>query len=328
MNKPFIVAEMSCNHLGSYERAVNIVHAASFAGADAIKFQVWKPDTMCLDHSYTIEHGPWAGWKLVDLYRDAHTPWEWLPSLFAIAQQLGLVPFASPFDRESVDYLQMIDCPMYKIASFELVDLDLISYAAKTGKPMIMSIGMAERHEVARAFTAARQHTNDVTLLKCTSAYPADASDANLATLDELAFAGASVGISDHSPGIGVAVAAVARGATMVEKHLTLARADGGHDAGFSMEPGEFKHLVEECRRAAAAVGRVTYGPQASESTALRRSLWFCRDLPAGHVLTDADIRTARPALGLPCDHLPGLIGTVLTKPVASGQPVTMETVQ
>jgi sialic acid synthase SpsE len=307
-----IVAELSCNHLGSLDRAKQIVHAAADAGADLFKVQVWSPDTMCVSDSYVLPSGPWAGRNLRELYREAWTPWEWLPELFALARDLGMEPFGAAFDRASVDYLESLGVKRHKVASFELVDLPLIRYMASYGKPMILSTGMATWDEVFDAYGAALRYNLpgfSVTHLKCTSAYPADATHANLRTYGP----GTRWGLSDHTMGIGVACAAAALGAVMIEKHLTLSRADGGPDAGFSMEPHEFKQVVVECRRAAAAVGTVQYGPSPGESTALRRSLWVVKDTVAGQPLVLHDnVETARPALGLPCD-------TVLVQPCIEG---------
>lgn len=272
--RPFIVAEVSANHLGSLMRAMGIVKAAAEAGADAVKFQTFTPEQMA-PAGKVIESGPWAGRELVDLYREAHTPREWHADLFHYAQNLGMVAFSSAFHPDDVDFLETLACPIYKISSFELTDHALIRHAAKTGKPLIISTGMAELGEICLA----RHHAldagcTDLTVLRCVSAYPADPKDANLATLAHMReVLRCAIGLSDHSPGIGVAVAATALGAEVIEKHLTLRRSDGGPDAAFSMEPEEFAQMVVECRRAAAAVGEVRYGPSLSEtpSLALRR---------------------------------------------------------
>jgi len=294
--KPFIVAEMSANHNGSFNRARTIVEAAHWAGADAIKVQVWEPDTMCLDRSYTLLHGPWAGRKLFDLYRECFTPWEWLEPLFAFARELGIEPFGAAFDRASVDKLESLGVKRHKTASFELTDIGLIKYAASTRKPLILSTGMATRQEIAAALDASVE-APEVTLLTCTSAYPADASQANLARMHGILSAG---GLSDHTPGIGVAVAAAALGAVMIEKHLTWSRDDGGPDAGFSLEPYEFKRLVTECRRAAVAIGHAnTFGPGPDEDVTLRRGWWTTSPIKAGQLIAGR-VRTARPCLGLP----------------------------
>jgi pseudaminic acid synthase len=323
MNQPFIVAEMSANHLGSRERALAIVDAAANAGADAVKIQTWKRDTMCLDRDYTLTSGPWAGRKLFDLYAEARTPYWWHQAIFDRCAERGIECFSSPFDRESVDFLETLNCPRYKIASFELVDLPLIRHVASKGKPMIMSTGMATWDEIDSAMHATSQ-IRDMTLLKCTSAYPADASDANLKTMRDIGRVfSCNAGLSDHSSGIGVAVAAAALGATMIEKHLTLSRADGGPDAGFSMEPHEFKQMVVECRRAVAAIGEIKYGAGPSESTALRRSLYIAKDMKAGDILTADNLHTARPALGIAPSHYESVIGWMAVGNVKAGTPLT-----
>ena len=275
MNRPFIVAEMSANHLGSLSRALEIVDAAAHAGADGLKVQTFTPEQMA-EPGVIVESGPWAGRELLDLYREAHTPRAWHAPIFHHARRLGLLPFSSVFHPEDVDFLEGLDCPIYKISSFELRDHDLIRHAALTRKPLIISMGMANETEKVLAVGAALTgKQGPVTLLHCVSAYPARAEDMDLATLDRLQqlFPFCDVGLSDHTPGIGVAVAATALGATVIEKHLTLSRADGGPDAAFSMEPDEFRQLVTECRRAAAAIGEVRYGPTPSEaaSVLLRR---------------------------------------------------------
>jgi pseudaminic acid synthase len=329
---PFIVAEMSANHLGSLRRALDIVDAAADAGADAIKVQTWSPGTMCVDRSYTLDHGPWAGRTLFELYEEAWLPWNWHKPIFERARERGLVPFSAAFDCESVDFLESLGVDRHKVASFELTDLPLIRYMASKGKPMILSMGMASEPEVVVALLAAHRRA---TLLRCVSAYPSDAADANLATIRwGHDFGGMwpvefppSIGLSDHSLGCGVAVAATALGATYIEKHLTLSRADGGPDAGFSMEPAEFKQLVTECRRAAAAIGVLTYGPTAGESTHLRRSLWVVKPILAGEPLRLGDnVRTARPALGLPPSF--DLTGKRARVSIAAGSPLTMQAIE
>jgi sialic acid synthase SpsE len=283
MNRPFIIAEISANHLGSKQRALDIIVAAHKAGADACKFQTFTPEQM-VDADKVIEAGPWAGRKAIELYQEAHTPREWHPMLFGAARACGMVPLSSVFHPDDVDYLETLDCPIYKISSMEALDRPLIERAASTGKAMIMSMGMATWDEMAQALTYAHlarmcagfETPGQMTLLKCTSAYPAKASEANLATMDDMRKTVnihnghvADVGLSDHTPGIGVAVAATALGATVIEKHLTLSRADGGPDAAFSMEPDEFAQMVIECRRAAAAIGTVQYGPTPGEAASM-----------------------------------------------------------
>ena len=325
MNKPFIVAEIGANHNQNIGRALETIQAAAKAGADAVKFQTWMPGTMCLDRSYTTT---WQGKEvsLADLYAEAWTPWEWHSQLFAEARRLGLVAFSTPFDKASVDFLETLSCPIYKIASFELVDLPLIRYVASKGKPMIMSTGMATKEEIQQAILCLSGHEvpwRNITLLKCTSAYPADASAANLASM---AMMGVSVdcafGLSDHTPGIGVAIAAAALGASVIEKHFTLSRADGGLDSEFSLEPQEFAQMVTECRRAAASIGEVRYGPGPGESTALRRSLYWARDMVLGQEVAADDLCTARPARGLPPSRLESLIGRTMDRTLKRGTPV------
>jgi len=335
---PFIVAEMSANHLGGLERALAIVDAAADSGADAVKLQTWTPDTMCIDHDYTLDSGSWKGRKLVDLYREAWLPWEWHKPIFDRAKERGIECFSAPFDRESVDFLETLNCPRYKIASFELTDIPLIRYVARKAKPIILSTGMAMGVEICDALSAAREGDrnpfrstiwNDVTLLRCVSAYPSSAEDANLAAMQGLRWfdsrGDVKFGLSDHSPGVGVAVAAAAFGASIIEKHLTLSRADGGPDAGFSMEPAEFKQMVIECRRAAAAIGKIKYGPGPNESTALRRSIWICKDIEAGEVITEQHLCTARPALGLPPSMTGEIIGARINRNAKRGEPLKGE---
>jgi pseudaminic acid synthase len=300
--KPFIVAEMSANHLGSLKRALDIVEAAADAGADGLKCQTWTPGRMCVDKTYTLDHGPWAGKRLYDLYEEAFLPWEWHHDIFARARKLGMVPFSAAFDWEAVDFLETLGVDRHKISSFELTDLPLIRYMASKGKPMILSTGMATEEEVVDAVVACASGkvVEPLTVLKCTSAYPAPLEQANLAAM--LRWDGIfHVGLSDHTLGHEAAVIATALGASMIEKHLTLSRKDGGPDAGFSMEPQEFKDMVQAVRRASAALGEVKYGPQPGEDTTLRRSLWVVKDISEGEPLRFGEnVVTARPALGLP----------------------------
>lgn len=330
-SRPFIVAEISANHNGSLDRAIALVDAAAKAGASAVKLQTFKPESMVADESYVIEDGPWQGRKLIDLYREAYTPWEWHPILFRRARELDLIPFSSPFDAEAVDFLETLNCPIYKIASFELGDLDLIRKAASTGKRIILSTGMAAEIEIMHAVQMARHaDCKDLTLLQCTSAYPASYADANLAKMTDMKYRfGCQIGISDHTFGHFVPVVAVALGATVIEKHLTLSRADGGPDAAFSLEPHEFARLVIECNRVAEAVGQTKYGPGKAESssTNLRRSLYFAHNMTAGTIIERHHIRTARPALGLEPRHLDKIIGQRLTKDVCRGNPVRLEVI-
>ena len=267
--KPFIVCEISANHLGDLERALRLIDAAKAAGADAVKFQTFQVKSMVSDPDYVIPSGPWMGTAVGDLYSQAHTPRKWHETLFAYARALEIEPFSTPFSPDDVDFLEELRCPRYKIASFELVDHELIRHAARTGKPLIMSTGMASDQEIWAAMDAAYE-CPQVTLLKCTSGYPAPVSEANLATIDHMQMMYACpVGISDHTLGIAVPVAATALGASMIEKHITLRRADGGPDAAFSLEPEEFAQMVTACREAAEAIGEVRYGPTDSEQPQL-----------------------------------------------------------
>lgn len=329
MRKPFIVAEISANHLGDFSRASKLVYEAKQCGADGVKFQTFNPDDMVM-HNIPMKGGQWDGQKLRDLYVQAHMPYEWHEKLFNYAKKLGIVPFSSPFSVEAVDFLETLDCPIYKVASFELIDTPLIRRIAKTGKQIVMSTGMAEEDHIKKAIEDAQSEgPRDITLLKCTSAYPSTADSANLMTMEAMYFQFKThVGISDHSPGIGVACAAAAMGARIIEKHLTLKRSDGGPDASFSMEPDEFSQLVIECRRAAASVGKVTYGHQKGELSALRRSLYFNQSLPVGTVLSPHMVRTARPFVGLSPQNIDKIIGKTILKDVKRGEPVTWEHIQ
>lgn len=326
MKPPFIVAEMSANHNGSLNRALEIVEAAADAGADAIKVQTWSSGTMCIDRNHVIERGAWAGRKLVDLYEQAWLPWEWHHTIFRHARLRGLVPFSAAFDRQAVDFLEELRVDRHKVASFELTDLPLIRYMASKGKPMILSTGMASTDEVTDAMLATEECP--VTLLKCTSAYPAPAESMNLDVLWGWRHAGFGSGLSDHTHGHEAAMLATALGATMIEKHLTLSRADGGLDAAFSLEPEEFKDMVQAVKRAAAMMGEARYGPTEGEEVGLRRSLWVAKDTCTGGFLVLGDnLVTARPGLGLP----PAVAdqGKVLRarRPLFAGQPLRQEDV-
>lgn len=327
-----VVAELSANHQGSLERALALVDAAKAAGAWAVKLQTWDPDAMVLDHEYMLRSGPWAGRRLVDLYREAATPYEWHAPIFQRARAAGLVAFSSVFDRKSLQFLERLECPAYKIASFEAVDLPLIHEVASTGKPVVISTGMASMAEVEEAYEAARRAgCRDIILLKCTSAYPAEPADVHLRTMlhmrDRHGPMSRKVGLSDHTRGLAAAVAAAALGATMIEKHLTLARADGGLDADFSTEPEEFARLCQEVAAASKMMGEVLYGPRPSEMPQyeLRRSLYFAKDLEAGAPITHDAVRSARPGKGL----APGFYGRVramrTSAAVRRGDPVRWE---
>jgi N-acetylneuraminate synthase len=325
---PFVVAEMSGNHNHSLDRALQIVGAAAESGAHALKIQTYTPDTMTLDLDEREFHisdpdNLWAGTSLYKLYGDAYTPWEWHQAIFERAGKLGLVPFSTPFDETAVDFLESLDTPCYKIASFENTDLPLIRRVAATGKPLIISTGMATVAELDETVRAARDAgCQQLVLLKCTSSYPATPENTNLRTLPHLReLFGCEVGVSDHTMGIGAAVASVALGASVIEKHFTLNRADGGVDSTFSMEPAEFSQLVVETQRAWMALGQVSYGPseKEKESAKYRRSLYVVRDLVAGEMLTHDNVRAIRPGLGLPPKDLELVLGRTVVQDVKRG---------
>jgi pseudaminic acid synthase len=327
-NAPFVIAEMSGNHNQSLERALEIVEAAAKTGAHALKIQTYTPDTMTLDLDEREFHisdpkSLWAGTSLYKLYGQAFTPWEWHEAIFKRAKELGIIAFSTPFDATSVDFLETLDVPCYKIASFENTDLPLIRKVAATGKPMIISTGMASIAELDDTVRAARQAgCKDLVLLKCTSTYPATADNTNILTIPHMReLFGCEVGLSDHTMGVGVSVASVALGATVIEKHFTLNRADGGVDSSFSMEPAEMTQLVVETERAWQALGSVAYGPTAAEqkSIVFRRSLYVVKDLQAGEKLTTDNVRAIRPGLGLPTKYLDQVLGKTIKQSVARG---------
>lgn len=330
---PFIIAELSGNHNGSLARALQLVDAAAQAGADAVKLQTYTADTITLDHDgpgFRIEGGLWAGRTLHELYREASTPWDWHEALFARARERGLVCFSSPFDETAVALLERLGAPAYKIASFEAVDLPLIARAARSGKPLIVSTGMTAPEEIGEAVNAARIAGAEVALLHCVSAYPARYADANLRMIPRLAADfGCVAGLSDHTPGTAAAVAAVALGASIIEKHFTLARADGGPDAAFSLEPEELKRLVEDCRHAWEALGEAAYrrGGAESDNRQFRRSLYVVRDVAEGAVIGEADVRSIRPGHGLPPKALPAVLGRRAARDLRRGEPVDWDMV-
>jgi len=310
---PFIIAEMSGNHNQSLDRALEIVDAAGRAGAHALKIQTYTADTMTLDvdaPDFVISDAKslWNGRKLYDLYHEAHTPWEWHAPIFERARSHGMIPFSTPFDDTAVDFLESLDMAFYKIASFENTDLPLIRRVAKTGKPMIISTGMATVAELDETVRAAREAgCKDLVLLKCTSTYPATPANTNILTIPHMRdLFGCEIGLSDHTMGTGVSVAAVALGATVIEKHFTLSRADGGVDSTFSLEPHEMQALVVETERAWQSLGRVSYGATRAEQASLqfRRSLYASQDIAAGEALTPANVRAIRPGMGLMPKHL------------------------
>jgi N-acetylneuraminate synthase len=323
---PHIVCEISANHLGSLDRALELVDAAAAAGAHAVKVQTWTASRMVGNPDYIIPDGPWQGRSAASLYREAQLPWEWHGVIFDRARSLGMEPFASVFDTEALAFLETLDCPRYKIASFELIDLPLIRAVARTGKPMVMSTGMATVGEIANAVAAAKQ-APQVTLLKCTSTYPAPAADCNLASIQALRdIFGLPVGLSDHTEGIAVPLVAVALGATMIEKHLTLSRADGGPDAAFSLEPEEFAAMVKACATVSEAIGSPTFGalPSEAPSLALRRSLWTRLPIPAGGQVTRLNVVSARPAGGMDPGLLDWVCGRRVSSAIPAGVPLTL----
>jgi pseudaminic acid synthase len=331
---PFVIAEMSGNHNQSLERALEIVDAAAAAGAHALKLQTYTADTMTLDLSegeFVVSPAStlWGGTSLYQLYQQAGTPWEWHRPIFDRCRELGLICFSTPFDETSVEFLESLAAPVYKIASFENIHLPLIRRAALTGKPLIISTGMASIAELDEAVRTAREAgCRDIILLKCTSAYPATPESANLVTIPHLRdLFGVQAGLSDHTMGIGVSVAAVALGATVIEKHFTLRRADGGVDSSFSMEPHELQQLVQETRQAFQALGTVSYGPSEKETASLqfRRSLYVARDMKKGDLFTRENLRAVRPGLGLPPKFFDLFLGKKAARDIDRGTPVNWE---
>jgi pseudaminic acid synthase len=329
--RPFIIAEMSGNHNQSLDRALEIVETAAKAGVDALKIQTYTAETMTLDISegeffIADKDSLWKGTSLYKLYQEAYTPWEWHKPIFDRCRELGMIGFSTPFDETAVDFLESLDVPCYKIASFENTDIPLIRKVAATGKPMIISTGMATVSELDESVRAAREAgCKDLVLLKCTSTYPATPENTNITTIPHMReLFGCEVGLSDHTMGIGVAVTSVALGATVIEKHFTLRRADGGVDSAFSMEPGEMHALVAETERAWQALGQVTYGPTEKEKTSLqyRRSLYIAKDMKAGDVLTKENLRAIRPGFGLAPKHLDQLLGKSVKQDIKAGTPM------
>lgn len=329
---PYVVAELSANHNGDIGRALAIIEAAKESGADAVKFQTYTANTITIDCDglgFRIEGGPWAGRTLYDLYREASTPWDWHEALFAKARELDITAFSSPFDPTAVDFLESLDVQAYKIASFEVVDLPLIEKAASTGKPVIISTGMADREEIADAVSAARAAgCRELALLHCVSAYPAPPDAYRLRTLNDMAKRfGAVVGLSDHTLGTAVAVASVALGAAIIEKHLTLKREDGGPDAAFSLEPGELRDLCQAARTAWAALGEASYKRAGDEekNAIFRRSLYAVADIERGETLSADNVRSIRPGFGMPPKELPRVIGRKAKTRIARGTPLNWD---
>jgi pseudaminic acid synthase len=332
--KPYIVAEMSGNHNGSLDRALALVDAAAEAGADAIKIQTYTADTMTVDVKHprfqiSAGHDLWGGDYLYQLFERAHTPWDWHGPIFERAREQGITPFSSPFDRTAIELLEKLDAPMYKIASSEITDLPLIRLAASTGKPIIISTGMATLREITAAVEAAQgAGAADVTVLSCTASYPAPPEETNLRRIPVLAEAlKLPIGLSDHTMGIGVPIAAVAYGAVLIEKHFTLDRADGGVDSAFSLDQAELRLLVTESERAWQALGTTAIGPTEAEKESLRfrRSLYVVTDVRAGEPVTEENVRSIRPTGGLEPDLIGTVLGRTFTVDAAKGTPLTWD---
>ena len=332
----FMVAELSANHLQDYHRAEELVHAAKEAGADAVKLQTYTSDTITMDCDndyFRIKQGTiWDGTTFYKLYQEAYTPWEWQPKLMELANELGMECFSSPFDFTAVDFMEEIGMPAYKVASFEIQDIPLIRKIARLGKPVIMATGIAYLEDIDRAVKVCREEGNEqIILLKCTSTYPTPYEDMNIKVISHMAEAfNCLTGLSDHSMGTAVAVASVALGARMIEKHFTLARADGGPDAAFSMEPAEFKKMTEEVRIVEKALGSVTYQltDKQEKSREEGRSLFVVKDMKAGDVFTEENVRSIRPAFGLPPRHYEETLGKKARVDIRRGTPLSWEHVE
>lgn len=330
----YVIAEMSANHNQSLSTACDIVRAMKLAGADAVKLQTYTPDTMTIDcdrDEFRIGKGTiWEGKTLHSLYGEAFTPWDWHPKLFELANQLGMDCFSSPFDRSAVDFLETLNPPAYKIASFELVDLPLIEYVASKGRPIIMSTGMGSLAEISEAVAVVKSANVPLVLLKCTSAYPATPEAMNLRTISNLSsIFDVPVGLSDHTLGIAVPVAAVALGASVVEKHFTLSREHPGPDSKFSLEPNEFKLMVDSIRTAKKAMGKVNYEltPEEEASKVFRRSLFITSDIAAGDLLSSKNVRAIRPGYGLPPKYLPIVLGRTAKRDLVAGTPLKWDVI-
>ena len=329
-NRPFIIAELSGNHNRSLDSALDLVRAAAQAGASAIKLQTYTPDCLTVRGAFTITEpsSPWLGRELYDLYEEANTPWEWHRELFEAARAEGIPCFSTPFSTKAVEFLETLNNPIYKVASFEINHTPLLQCVAQTGRPVIMSTGGSTVSEIDEAVNTLRKHgCKDLTLLKCTSAYPADPKEINLRTIPHMAaLFGCDVGLSDHTLGIGVSVASIGFGVTCIEKHITMSRADGGVDSSFSMEPQEFALLVTESNRAFDALGRVFYGLEEVEGkvSAGKRSIYAARNIAPGDVLTEENIRVIRPGYGLHPRHFQGLLGKLAGRAIALGEPLAI----
>lgn len=330
MQPPYVIAELSANHNGSLDRAMDIVRAAKQAGASAVKLQTYRPDTITLDSDrpeFMIHGGLWDGKRLFDLYQWAHMPWDWHKPLFVLAKELGITIFSSPFDFTAIDLLAELDAPAYKIASFEAIDLPLIRYAAETQKPLIISTGMANEAEIDAALNTAHKYgCGDVALLHCISGYPAPAEEYNLRTIPHMRqLFGCEVGLSDHTIGNTTAITATALGASLIEKHFTLSRADGGPDSAFSLEPAELTQLVNDSKTAWASLGAVNYTPTPAEkqNVQFRRSLYLVKAVKNGDILTKEHIRSVRPGLGLSPAQYENVLGRKVTQDQPANVPLS-----
>jgi len=327
--KPFIIAEMSGNHNQSLERALAIVDAAADAGADALKLQTYTADTMTMEGVYTItdRKSLWHGRDLYDLYKEAYTPWEWHKAIFARAKERGIICFSTPFDETAVDFLEELEAPIYKVASFEVNHIPLLKYIAKTGKPVIMSVGASTLTEIEEAVKTLKDNgCRDLTILKCTSTYPASPEDTNLLTMPDMArLFDCQVGLSDHTMGIGVSVAAVALGASVIEKHFCLSRAEGGVDSAFSLEPQELKLLVEEANKAYLSLGKISYeiSPAEEGSRIFKRSIYAAQDIKIGDKFTKDNMIVIRPSFGLEPKRFEEQLNKVSDKEYKKGEPIT-----
>jgi len=332
---PYVIAELSANHNGKLETAFCIIEEAKKAGADAVKLQTYKPDTITLDcdnEDFKIRGGLWDGRTLYDLYKEAHMPWDWQEALFEHARKIGITIFSSPFDHTAIDLLEDLNSPAYKIASFEAVDLPLIKYAASTGKPMIISTGMADAEEIQEAIVAAREGgCRELAILHCVSGYPAPAEDYNLRTIpDMIDRFGLVTGLSDHTLDNTTAIASVALGASIIEKHFTLDRNGGGPDDSFSLEPDQLAALCRDAKTAWEALGKVDYGRKSSEESNVkfRRSLYFVRDLKAGEIITTEHVKSIRPGYGLAPKYADEIIGKRAAVHVSAGRPVSRDVLE
>lgn len=332
---PYVIAEMSANHNGSIETAFRLIEAAKLAGADAVKLQTYRPDTItlnCDSEDFRIRGGLWDGRTLYDLYQEAHMPWQWHAPLFAHARQHGITIFSSPFDNTAVDLLEDLNAPAYKIASFEAVDIALIKYVASTGKPMIISTGMADAEEIQEAIEAAREGgCQELAILQCVSGYPSPAEDYNLRTIPDMIWRfGLVTGLSDHTLDNTTAITSVAVGASIIEKHFTLDRTGGGPDDSFSLQPAELAALCKDTKTAWAALGRVDYGLKSSEqgNVKFRRSLYFVRDLKAGDVITADAVRSVRPGLGAAPKHLEAVVGMRVKNNTVANSPILLDSLE